>query len=156
MLFAPDRGLLVYAPLCGAALLGYGLALASAPRIRVPLASIGLAGLGVLLVYTATGVGWRGGSYAYGQRFLTSLTVIMLIGLAELYRRRPRVTSVVVVLCTAWSLFIGLNYTYGWAGVTRNDRRNADEIVRLYVSGERTPWGFARIVVARLQDRFTG
>jgi hypothetical protein len=154
MLFAPDRGLLVYAPLCGVALVGFGLAIASTPRIRVPLVSIGLASLGVLLVYTATGVGWRGGSYAYGQRFLTSLTVITLIGLAELYRRRPRLTAVVVVLCTIWSLFIGLNYTYGWEGVT-NDRRNADEIVRLYASGERTPWGFARIVVARLEDRFT-
>ena len=71
MLFAPDRGRLVYAPLCGIALVGFGLALASAPR-SVFRSRRSARGLGVLLVYTATGVGWRGDSYAYGQRFLTS------------------------------------------------------------------------------------
>jgi hypothetical protein len=58
------------------------------------------------------------------------------------------------VLCTAWSLFIGINYLYGWAGVS-NGQRNADDIVRLYVSGDRTLAEFGRIVVFRLRDRFS-
>ena len=153
-LVAPDRGLLAYAPLCGVASVGFVLAVWSSRRNRLPLISIGLAGLGILLIYGGMGTTWRGGTYSYGQRFLTSLTVVTLIGLTELYRRVPRATSVLVVLCTAWSLFIGINYAYGWAGVT-NDRRNADEIVRLYLSGDRTPTGFARLVAAHLRGRFT-
>ena len=132
----------------------FGFAIWSSARDRVPLASIGLAGLGILLLYAATGDSWRGGSYSFGQRFLTSLTLITLIGLSELGRRLPRLTAVVVVLCTAWSLFIGINYLYGWAGVS-NRQRNADDIVRLYVSGDRTLAEFGRIVVFRLRDRFS-
>jgi hypothetical protein len=153
MLVAPDRGLLAYAPLCGVALVGFALALRARPT-RVPIASIGLAALGILLVYIPSGNSWRGGGYSYGQRFLTSLTVITLIGLAELARRAPRLTTVLVVLGVAWSLFVGINFAYGWQGMTNRDR-NVNHIVRLYTSGERTPWQFVRLVAGHLHDRFT-
>ena len=155
MLLSPERGLFPVAPLCAVALLGLVLAVRRPGPHVVPVISLCLAGLGILLAYVAVGGDWRGGGYSYGQRFLTSLTVITLIGLAELRRRVPRATSVIVVLCTAWSLFFGLNYAYGWTGVT-NETRNPDDIVRLYTSGERSPWEFVRLVAYRLHTRFAG
>jgi hypothetical protein len=153
MLLSPERGLFAYAPLCAIALVGFILVLLRPSPNRVPLASIAIASLGILLVYTAVGSDWVGGGLSYGQRFLTSLAVVTLIGLAELKRRAPRMTAVAVLLCTAWSLFIGINFAYGWSGVT-NDTRNADDIVRLYVTGERTLPGFVRLVAFRLRERF--
>ena len=154
MLVSPDRGLLAYAPLCGVAAVGFALALRHARAMRVPLAAIGLAALGILVVYALTGASWTGGGYSYGQRFLTSLTVVTVIGLAELRRLRPRLTAVLVVLGVAWSLFVGINYLYGWAGVT-NEHRNVDDIVRLYTSGDRSPQAFVETVASRLRERFS-
>lgn len=154
MLLSPEHGLFAYAPLCAVGLVGFLFALARPTANRLPLLSIGLAGLGILLVYVAVGGDWIGGGYTYGQRFLTSLAVLTLIGISELWRRTPRLTAALTVACTAWSLFIGLNFAYGWEGV-RNDSRNAETIVRLYTSGERTPWEFVRIVGFRLHERFT-
>ena len=109
---------------------------------------------GILGIYAIFADVWKGGTYAYGQRFLTSLTVVILIGLAELVRRKRRWALAAVIACTVWSLFIGLNFMYGWAGVS-NDHRNADDIVRLYTSGERTVPGFVQLVGYRLRARFT-
>jgi hypothetical protein len=155
MLFSPERGLFVYAPICALALVGFVLALRRIGPNRVPLASMGVAGLGIVLVYVAVGGDWRGGGFTYGQRFLTSLAALTLIGLAELWRRAPRLTVALVVLGTAWSLFVGINFLYGWQGMT-NDTRNASDIVRLYTSGTRSPWEFVRLTAFRLHDRFTG
>jgi len=155
MLFSPERGLFAYAPLCLVGLAGFVLAALRPSANRIPVVGIGVAGLGILWIYAAFGENWRGGGYSYGQRFLTSLTVVTLIGLAELTRRAPRVTAVAVVLCTAWSLFVGLNFAYGWAGVS-NQRRNVDDIVRLYASGDRTLPEFARLLAYRVHERFTG
>lgn len=155
MLLSPERGLFAYAPLCALGLVGFVLAALRPSSDRAPLIGIGVAAVGILGFYAIFADVWKGGTYAYGQRFLTSLTVVILIGVAELVRRKGRWAVAAVVACTVWSLFIGLNFLYGWSGVS-NDHRNADDIVRLYTSGERTVPGFVQLVGYRLRSRFTG
>lgn len=152
MLFTLQRGLFLWTPLTVLAVVGLVLLARSRPDLRRYLVGLLGAGVGLLGAYSFWANSWHGDS-SFSQRFLTGLFPLFLVGVAELVRRVPRALALVAV-ATAWSVFIGLNHFYGYEGASGDD--GVDDIVSVWVDGDRTPAGFARLVGARVVDRWTG
>jgi hypothetical protein len=150
MLVSLHRGLFLWTPLTALGVAGFVLLLRRVRRRE--LAGIGVAALSLLLVHIAWGRWWDGG-WSFSQRFLTSLFPVFLLGLAELVRRRADAAYALGAVCAAWSVFVGLNHYYGFAGANRHS--SLDDVVHLYTSGDRTPVGLARIVGGHVRDRWT-
>jgi hypothetical protein len=153
MLFSLRRGLFVWTPLTFLSIVGVALLWRRDRTQRLLLSALLASGLATLLVYVLWGNDWWGGM-GFSERFLTGLFPLYLIGLAELLRRRPTLTTVVAAACIAFSFFIALYRYYGYQGVDRTD--GVDTVVRLFTSGEETPSEFARVkLVHPVKDRWS-
>ena len=71
--------------------------------------------------------------------------------MAEVVRRLPRLGPVLALAGALFSIHVGLNVHYGYAGQSEAD--GLDRIVRLYIEGERTVPGLLRGVAADARDR---
>jgi hypothetical protein len=107
MLFTLHRGLFVFTPLTFLATVGFVLLLRRDRRNRLFLVTLGVSALALLLIHSFWGKLWDGGG-AFSQRFLTALFPFFLVGAAELVRRWRGLAVVLLSLCAAWSVWVGL------------------------------------------------
>jgi hypothetical protein len=141
MLFSDHRGLFTWTPLTLLATIGMAIRLARQPRDGYLVAlSAMAAGLLAFYVFFKT---WDGG-WSFSARFLSSLLPFYSVGVGTLlsdarHQWRAAVRGV-VVLATAWSLFIGMNHAFG-----ADMPDGVSDIAGAYVTGQRTPHDFARL-----------
>ena len=107
MLFTLRRGLFVFTPLTALATVGFVLLARRDRRHRAFLLALGVSAGALVAVHSLWGRDWYGGG-SFSARFLTALFPFFLLGTAELIRRVGRPGVVVLTLCAAWSLWIGL------------------------------------------------
>ena len=136
MLFSLQRGLFVWTPLTALSTVGFVLFWRRDPERRLFAVSLAAAGLAMLLTHVVWGKYWWGGM-GFSARFLTGFFPLYLIGLAELMRIRATLTTVLAIVCVAFSGFIALNRYYGYEGIAGGD--GIGTIFALYTSGEETP-----------------
>ena len=152
MLLTVRRGLFLWTPLALVGVVGYAFLLVGTRSVaaRLSLAGLGVGGLGVVMIYALWGSWWTGG-FSFSARFLSGLFPVFVLGVAEVVRRLPRLGPVLALAGALFSIHVGLNVHYGYAGQSEAD--GLDRIVRLYTEGERTVPGLLRGVAADARDR---
>jgi hypothetical protein len=151
MLFTLERGMFLWTPLTALAVVGFALLVLRRRDERPALVGLGLAALGLLLVHVGWADFWTGG-FSFSQRFLASLFPVYLLGTAELVRRWRSPALLALTACALFSVLAAFTFFYGWEGISERD--GIDTIVRLYVDGERTPWGLAKTAGVHALDRW--
>ena len=150
MLLSLHRGLFIWTPVTLVAGVGFVFLCVVRDEDRAPLRVIGIAALALISVHVAWGQAWDGG-FSFSARFLAGLFPVYALGLAEVVRRLPRLGSVLALAGALFSIFVGLNVYYGYAGQSATD--GVDRIIRLYCEGERTVPGLLRGVAADARHR---
>jgi hypothetical protein len=153
MLFSLHRGLFLWTPLTAFGVVGFALLLARLREQRAFLLGLSVAALCLWFVHFLWGDFWDGG-FAFSQRFLSGLFPIFLLGAAELVRRRRAAALAALSLCAAFSLVLAFTFETGFKGISR--KTGVDRMVRLYISGERTPQQLVRKVGVQARGRWLG
>ncbi|HUP32685.1 MAG TPA: hypothetical protein VM184_06585 [Gaiellaceae bacterium] len=137
MLFSLHRGLFVWTPVTLLALVGLALLLRG-HRERPFLVTLASMGAGLLLIQA--GLDWWDGGWSFSMRHFAAPVVLYGIGIAGLLAAATplRLVAAVVVIATAWSVFLGMNHAFG-----ASQEDGADDIAGKVLSGERTPREFA-------------
>jgi apolipoprotein N-acyltransferase len=99
---------LIWSPIAVLAIVGLVSLFRSRPRDRPFLTAACAMAVGLLLFYSVTP--WYSGGFGFGQRFLTALMPIVALGVAGAIAAWPRIATAAAVLCTAWTVFLMLNF----------------------------------------------
>ena len=141
MLFTLHRGLFVWTPATALAVAGFVLLIRRHHGVeRTFLVTLGAMVVALLLMNVS--LTWWDGGWSFSMRYLASPLALYAIGLGGLLAsagRRLRLLVAVIAVTVAWSLFLGMNHAFG---VSQRD--GANDIVALYVHGQRTPGDFVR------------
>ncbi|HVU05866.1 MAG TPA: glycosyltransferase family 39 protein [Polyangiaceae bacterium] len=104
VLLSPSRGLFVYSPVLLAGVVG--LALAS---VRLPLARFLLAWVVVTFVFYGKNLIWWGGT-SYGPRYMTELSLPLVLGIAMIWDRIRRHRAALVALAAASAFSVAVQF----------------------------------------------
>jgi hypothetical protein len=152
MLFTLHRGLFLWTPLTFIGAVGVVLLVLRERSAEVRAVSFfALASLGTLLFYVVLGGAWDAG-FSFSQRFLSGWFPLVVVGVAYLVQQRRRFAVPMVVLCTAFSVFVGMNVLIGYRGQSSND--GVQHIVGLYFDGERSIPQLIRLTAVRARERW--
>lgn len=153
MLFSEHRGLFLWTPLTAAAAVGYALLVARMRERRTFFIGLTVAAVCLWFVHFIWGDFWDGG-FAFSQRFLSGLFPVFLLGAAELVRRWRGRALAVLALCAAFSTVLAFTFETGFKGINR--KTGVNTMVRLYLTGERTPQQLVRKVGLQAKHRYLG
>ena len=123
MLFTLHRGVFIWTPLTAFATVGFALLLRRDRRNRRFLVALAASAVGLLAIHAFWGGAWDGyGSFS--NRFLTALFPLFLVGTAEFVRRTRGWGIAVLLLCTCFSVWIGLVLFNGFYNESRHSSIN--------------------------------
>jgi hypothetical protein len=151
MLFTVKRGLFLWTPLTALAVVGFALLFRSRPERRAFLIGLAVGAVLLVAIHAFWSDFWTGG-FSFSQRFLSSLFPLFLLGTAELIRRRRGLAVAALSACAVFSTLLAFTIFFGYQGQTEDD--GLDDVLQLYVDGERTAHGLARTAGVHALERW--
>ncbi|MEP7225479.1 MAG: hypothetical protein ABI783_11030, partial [Actinomycetota bacterium] len=145
MLFSDRNGLFLWTPVTLLGVIGFVLLIRHRREDRPFLVLTGTLALSVLLPYVGVRF-WTG--QGFSERYLTPVFPLVVLGLAELLRRSPRVTIPLALLAAAWTVALVFMGPSGVGRIT-SERGGASWLVRDFVTGRVTLTQYAHGVYRR-------
>ncbi len=145
MLFSDRHGLFLWTPVTLLGVIGFILLITHRREDRRFLALTGALALSVVLPYVGVRF-WTG--QGFSERYLTPVFPLVVLGLAELVRRTPRVAIPLALLAAAWTVALVFMGPSGVGRIT-DERGGASWLVRDFVTGRVTPTEYAHGVYHR-------
>lgn len=145
MFFSDRNGLFLWAPVTLLGVIGFILLIRQRRDERPFLALTGALALSVVLPFVGVRF-WAG--QGFSARYLTPVFPLVVLGLAELVRRTPRVAIPLALLAASWTVALVFMGPSGVGRVT-SERGGASWLVRDFVTGRVTPTEYAHSVYHR-------
>jgi hypothetical protein len=142
MLFSDHRGLFVWTPVAFLGVVGVVLYLyrRDSPR-RLYVALLAAMAAGLLLIHGS--LLWWDGGWSFSMRYLASPVVLYAIGLGTLLTStRSRLLAAIVVVCTLWSVFLGMSHAFG---ASQSDGAVEVATVRGPTAFVHLTWSYSRV-----------
>lgn len=119
LMFSPNRGLLIYSPVCLVGFIG-GVQILRSWRQQPGLAALLVAALPYFLVHAAAAT-WAGG-WSFGPRFVTELMPLLALAAPAGLAAIGRVGRILLIPAVVWSLLIQISGAFWYPASAWNSR----------------------------------